>query len=165
MQFEDVPGVAALAAEEPVAPHWPTAEYYRMLEVIAESPRRRGAWVLRTVLDRERRSVCRLPRDRPGVIGFAMASSVAGICDLEAVVVGAAWRGRGYGEALVQAAADWGLGLGATRLELEVRVSNAAALRLYQRMGFAVEGRRPGYYRNPEEDAVLMSLRLGGRAG
>jgi ribosomal-protein-alanine N-acetyltransferase len=154
MRVDDVPGVAALAAEEPAAPHWPPAEYYRMLEVMAETPGRRGAWVL--VLDGERRA-----RRREGVVGFAMASSVAGICDLEAVVVGAAWRGRGYGAALVQAAAGWGRGLAATRLELEVRASNAAALRLYGRLGFVSEGRRPGYYRNPEEDAVLMSLWLG----
>ncbi len=89
-----------------------------------------------------------------------MASHVSGICDLEAVVVDAAWRGRGYGQVLVEAAAAWGDGLGASRLELEVRASNTAALRLYRRMGFATDGVRPGYYRNPEEEAVLMSLDL-----
>ncbi len=152
MQNDDIAGVVALAAEEATAPHWPVAEYYRMLDGIAESPARRGAWVL-------------LPRPgaaaRQPVLGFAMASHVAGTCDLEAVVVHADWRGRGWGGALVDAAAAWGARLRASRLQLEVRDSNAAALRLYRRKGFSIDGRRPGYYRNPEEAAVLMSLALG----
>ncbi len=94
------------------------------------------------------------------LIGFAMASQVAGICDLEAVVVQAPWRGRRLGRTLVEAAVGWGKALGASRLHLEVRVSNAAALRLYRRMRFVEDGTRSGYYCNPEEDAVLMSLPL-----
>ena len=89
-----------------------------------------------------------------------MASHVAGVCDLEAVVVHARVRGRHLGELLVSSVALWGELLGATRLELEVRASNAAALRLYRRMGFALDGSRPGYYSNPVEEAVLMSMRL-----
>ncbi len=168
MRPENIAGVIALAAGEPTAPHWPAAEYHRMLDVIAASPARRGAWVL--LLDTHRQAGARrLPGRERGsraanrdgsIAGFSMASHVAGICDLEAVVVNAAWRGRGYGQALVEAAAAWGDGLGASRLELEVRASNTAALRLYRRMGFATDGLRPGYYRNPEEGAVLMSLDL-----
>jgi ribosomal-protein-alanine N-acetyltransferase len=152
----DVPGVVALAAGEPTAPHWPVAEYHRMLKVIAESPGRRGAWVL--LLD----CASSVPpgKRKPRVAGFAMASHVAGVCDLEAVVVAAVCRGRRYGAILIEAAAAWGEALPASRLELEVRASNMAALRLYRRMGFTVDGTRPGYYRNPDEEAVLMSLRL-----
>jgi len=39
---------------------------------------------------------------------------------------------------------------------LEVRPSNTAALRLYQKLGFTVRGRRPGYYTDTEEDAIIM---------
>jgi ribosomal-protein-alanine N-acetyltransferase len=165
MRPENIAGVIALAAGEPTAPHWPAAEYHRMLDVIAASPARRGAWVL--LLDAHRPAGARRllggsrAANRDGnIAGFSMASHVSGICDLEAVVVDAAWRGRGYGQVLVEAAAAWGDGLGASRLELEVRASNTAALRLYRRMGFATDGVRPGYYRNPEEEAVLMSLDL-----
>jgi ribosomal-protein-alanine N-acetyltransferase len=45
-------------------------------------------------------------------------------------------------------------------LTLEVRVSNAPAVALYRALGFAVEGTRPRYYEQPEEDAYLMTLRL-----
>ena len=214
MRPEHIEGVVALAAGEPTAPHWPRAEYSRMLEVIASTPGRRGAWVL---LDRSREgaglaspdiprqvsqerispltpekktasrvALSRVPRQKASskmahrygplqlatgilggsavsaelVVGFAMASHVAGVCDLEAVVVYAGVRGRRLGELLVGSVAGWGELLGATRLELEVRASNAAALRLYRRMGFTLDGSRPGYYCNPVEEAVLMSLRL-----
>jgi ribosomal-protein-alanine N-acetyltransferase len=177
MKADDITGVAALAAQEATAPHWPLAEYRRMLEVIAESPGRRSAWVLLLAAPHEdlgdgRRvsslggAVKLAPAPTPTVpaggpiIGFAMASHVAGTCELEAVVVQSAWRGRQFGAALVEAVAAWGEAIGASRLELEVRASNAAALRLYQRLGFAIDGRRPGYYRNPEEEAMLMSLAL-----
>jgi [ribosomal protein S18]-alanine N-acetyltransferase len=41
-----------------------------------------------------------------------------------------------------------------------VRESNVAAIGLYQRAGLKVDGRRPAYYVDPVEDAVLMSLDL-----
>lgn len=44
---------------------------------------------------------------------------------------------------------------------LEVRRSNEAAQALYQQLGFEVVGVRPRYYKDTEEDAVLMQLALG----
>ena len=46
-------------------------------------------------------------------------------------------------------------------LGLEVRASNAAAQALYRTHGFRLVGLRRGYYKQPEEDALLMGLRLG----
>jgi ribosomal-protein-alanine N-acetyltransferase len=54
----------------------------------------------------------------------------------------------------------WAQRQGARRMELEVRISNRAAIALYERAGFVQDGRRRGYYRDPEEDAVLMGLPL-----
>jgi ribosomal-protein-alanine N-acetyltransferase len=45
---------------------------------------------------------------------------------------------------------------GARRATLEVRESNTAALQLYERLGFHVAARRPGYYTNPSEDALIL---------
>jgi ribosomal-protein-alanine N-acetyltransferase len=45
---------------------------------------------------------------------------------------------------------------GATRATLEVRASNAAALELYAGLAFEQRGRRPRYYTNPEEDALIL---------
>lgn len=47
---------------------------------------------------------------------------------------------------------------GIDSLYLEVRRSNTAAQSLYLKMGFSVIGERKGFYSNPKEDAVLMSL-------
>ena len=47
---------------------------------------------------------------------------------------------------------------GSAFLTLEVRVSNAAARRLYERTGFAFQGVRPRFYDAPEEDAAIYTL-------
>ena len=41
---------------------------------------------------------------------------------------------------------------------LEVRESNAAALRLYETLGFQIAGRRPAYYHDPPEAAIVMKF-------
>ena len=43
-------------------------------------------------------------------------------------------------------------------MTLEVRASNAPAIALYMKHGFAQVGRRRGYYDDPKEDAILMTL-------
>lgn len=153
MLAEDLAMVIEIAAVVPTAPHWPPQEYTRMLRVIASEPERRGAWV---ALSRAAPDVFQPER----VVGFAMATQVAGCAELEAVVTDPAWRRRGIGAALVQAVAAWGREVGAERLVLEARASNTAAVQLYVREGFVREGLRRGYYRNPDEDALLFGLRL-----
>jgi ribosomal-protein-alanine N-acetyltransferase len=49
-----------------------------------------------------------------------------------------------------------GAAWGAERATLEVRQSNDAAQRLYERFGFTVAGLRRGYYSNPSEDALVL---------
>ena len=46
-----------------------------------------------------------------------------------------------------------------TEFTLEVRQSNLAAIGLYKKLGFKIDGVRKNYYAKPKEDAVLMSLR------
>ena len=45
---------------------------------------------------------------------------------------------------------------GITAYTLEVRVSNAPAIRLYEKFGFVSEGIRPKFYEKPTEDAMIM---------
>jgi len=49
------------------------------------------------------------------------------------------------------------------RIYLEVRVSNLQAQALYLRMGYTVIGRRKKYYSHPEEDALIMEKKVGGK--
>ena len=88
--------------------------------------------------------------------GVAVAWAVAGDCQLLELGVCPRSRGRGLGTALLEAVAAETLRGGDGTVLLEVRVSNAAARRLYARLGFVEAGRRKAYYRDGE-DAVLCS--------
>ncbi len=94
------------------------------------------------------------------IAGFVVVHLAAGIATLESIAVRAECRGAGVGRLLGDAARQWASAQGAERMELEVRVSNTAALALYRSLGFHEQGRRRGYYAAPVEDAVLMGLSL-----
>ena len=69
------------------------------------------------------------------------------------------WRRRGLALDLMRHAIQEASGSGARLITLEVRRSNRAARRLYERLGFEVAGVRPRYYEN-DEDAIVMNLDL-----
>ena len=69
-------------------------------------------------------------------------------------------RRRGIGGALLAAALESGARRGAFEAVLEVRASNLPAQRMYERFGFRVVGDRRNYYREPVEDAKIMTRRL-----
>ena len=65
-------------------------------------------------------------------------------------------RGLGVAAALLRRGIAEALSRGACVLYLEVREGNSPAILLYRACGFSEIGRRPGYYRHPREDALLM---------
>ena len=75
--------------------------------------------------------------------------------------VAASHRGRGLGSALLRTTLDAAFGRGLTRVELVVRADNAAAIALYQRHGFELEGRLRDYMvvDGVRHDALQMALR------
>ncbi len=98
------------------------------------------------------------------VIGWAGLESVCGEGSVTNIAVLPAFRQRGIGEALTRAlllAAD---ALSLDRLLLEVRCSNTPAVSLYEKLGFAPLGIRPGFYDAPREDALLMQHLPGAAA-
>ena len=68
------------------------------------------------------------------------------------------FRRQGIAEQLLIAALRSAKAEGATRAFLEVRAGNAAALALYNKYGFEVAGARPRYYKDNNDDAILMNL-------
>jgi ribosomal-protein-alanine N-acetyltransferase len=68
------------------------------------------------------------------------------------------FRRKGIGSALLRAALEDAGSKGAMRAMLEVRESNEAAQDMYRKFGFEVAGRRPHYYRDNGETALLMTL-------
>ncbi|GAB4415307.1 MAG: ribosomal protein S18-alanine N-acetyltransferase [Anaerolineales bacterium] len=70
------------------------------------------------------------------------------------------FRRMGVGSQLLENALQSALAEGARKAVLEVRAGNLAAQAMYQKFGFVEDGRRPRYYKDNHEDAVLMSLDL-----
>ena len=66
-------------------------------------------------------------------------------------------RRQGVADALLSTLTGFGRDRLAA-LMLEVRASNAPAIALYEKHGFAAVGRRKNYYSAPREDAILMTL-------
>ena len=78
------------------------------------------------------------------------------------IAVAAASQRRGIAGRLFAALQQEFCAAGVTQVVLEVRASNHPALALYRRLGFTQTGRRPRYYAEPVEDALLMSCRIEG---
>jgi ribosomal-protein-alanine N-acetyltransferase len=144
MMAADLDRVVEIAAALDDAPQWPRRVYE---SVLASSSPRRIAFVAED-------------SGTGAVVGFAVAGLVPPEAELETIVVAAGFQRRGVARRLFEAMAD-DLGRWQVReVLLEVRQSNVAAQGFYRSVGFVEEGRRPGYYADPIEDAVLMRLRL-----
>jgi ribosomal-protein-alanine N-acetyltransferase len=145
----DLEAVIRLERGSAEAPHWAEAEYAAML-FPALGGLRRCLYVAESEL---------------GLIGFAVGKVInvgsERSSELESVAVAASARRQGVGRVLCEAVIEWCRAAGAATLELEVRATSVGAIALYSGLGFVVEGRRPGYYREPKDDAVLMRLKLG----
>ena len=90
------------------------------------------------------------------VAGYIGSQTVMGETDMMNVAVHPDYRRRGIAEALVCGLVEELKTLGSHSLTLEVRASNAPAKALYEKLGFSQIGRRPKYYRNPREDALIL---------
>ena len=106
---------------------------------------------------------------QPGVMalgdadGFILIRAVLDEAEILTLAVRPEARRRGYGRALVEAAAAQARSDGIERLYLEVAEDNTAALALYRATGFAEVGRRPGYYARsdgPDVAALLLARKL-----
>ena len=92
------------------------------------------------------------------VVGYGGFWIVVDEAHISTIASDVKWRGHGVGELMLLAMIDRSVELGAHEVTLEVRVSNTVAQNLYRKYGFEVVGRRPGYYRDNNEDADLMTL-------
>ena len=100
------------------------------------------------------------PSDAEGIAGFIISRLIAGELHINNVAVRAELRRQGIAAQLLADVIEWGRRQHARMALLEVRAGNTAAQALYSRCGFQVIGRRPQYYRQPVEDALLMSISL-----
>ena len=94
--------------------------------------------------------------------GYVGMHAVAGEGYFTNVAVHPAYRRQRVADALIAALAAYGKERQFYRLALEVRVSNTAAIRLYEKHGFVKDGIRPRFYTAPTEDAAMYSLYFEG---
>ena len=123
------------------AAHWPPQRY-------------------REILNDPSRSLLVLEHEST-VQGFGVLRVLDGECELENLVVEQNVRRQGLGAQLLRKLIDLAVQSGAAAVFLEVRQSNLAARALYNDVGFVESGRRRGYYREPEEDAILYRYQSG----
>ena len=90
------------------------------------------------------------------VLGYVGSQTVLDSTDILNVAVSPDHQGCGIGRALLTELEQRLRQQGVTEVLLEVRPSNAPAIALYTSLGFVQVGRRPNYYLNPREDALIL---------
>lgn len=142
---EDIAAMLRLQRSSPEAAHWQPREYDALFA--PGSP--------------PRIALIATEDPTPEVLGFLVARSLgehhgAVEWEVENLAVDVMRRRKGLGAALVRELLFRATVAKVRWVILEVRESNLAALRLYEKAGFTCEGRRKNYYRNPAEDALLL---------
>ena len=135
MQAADVPFISRLE-EETFSMPWSAASFLQMIEkedtdyFVAEEDGR--------------------------LLGGCGLLLIAGEGNITNVVVVPEARRRGVATGLLNCLMEAGDRAGLDAYTLEVRASNAAAIALYEKLGFVSEGIRPNFYEKPTEDALIM---------
>lgn len=132
--------IVARASRKPPSAHSPLAE-----------PRRR--WLAQLVPILQGQPAPSSPYPVVGYAGIWLTLDEAHVTTLASAPEA---RRRGVGELLLNGLIDLSLELGARFLTLEVRVSNVGAQQLYLKYGFETRGKRPRYYTDNGEDALVM---------
>jgi len=140
----DLQRLLALAENSPGAPRWSASTWLQILR----SP---DAELQRIVLIAESLNEC---------AGFGVLGLAGEDAEIESLAVTAEWRRHGVARQICSDLLNWARARHAKHASLEVRVSNAAARSLYQSLGFREVALRRGYYRDPEEDALVMTTDL-----
>ncbi len=143
-ETSDLQRLLAVAESSPDAPRWAQQTWQQVLE----SPQ---AGAQRIVLIAESVTDC---------VGFGVLGLAGEHAEIESLAVSASWRRRGIARRLCQDLLGWAHARDARHASLEVRVSNTAARALYQSLGFQEVAVRRAYYREPEEDALVMTTGL-----
>lgn len=94
------------------------------------------------------------------VVGYCGMWVVMDDAQITTIAIKNEYRGKGLGEQILLHSMNVAKKLGATRVSLEVRVSNEIAKQLYKKLGFVPGGIRKNYYADNQEDALVMWVML-----
>ncbi len=90
------------------------------------------------------------------IVGGCGLREIAGEGEITNVAVSKDYREQGIGFQMVSELLERGTKMGITAFTLEVRKSNTAAIHVYEKLGFQIEGIRKNFYEQPTEDALIM---------
>ncbi|HEV2576221.1 MAG TPA: ribosomal protein S18-alanine N-acetyltransferase [Acidobacteriaceae bacterium] len=139
----DLQRLLALSESAPGAPRWSPSTWQQIL--------RSPSTTARLVLMAESANEC---------VGFGVVGLAADVAEIESLAVSADWRRQGVARLLCSHLLKWAHARHATQASLEVRLTNIPARALYESLGFEKNAVRRGYYRDPEEDALVMTMVL-----
>jgi [ribosomal protein S18]-alanine N-acetyltransferase len=137
-KIKDVPAIVALERNVANASHWSREQYETRLKC----------------------DCLLLAENNSQLLGFICARVLPGEWEIENIVVGDKFRRLGIASALVKALFGAAMKSDHPTVHLEVRESNLAARHLYMKHGFCEVGKRPNYYGDPPEDAILYTKSL-----
>ena len=141
---EDLAAIISIQNRTPQAPRWTQADYANL----AGDP-------LGLILVAELDTMA-----PPRIVGFAAFQRVIDEAELRNMAVEPAHQRQGAGWELLTEGRRRLLEQGAKQIYLEVRASNMPAQRLYYSAGFSLCSRRRDYYNDPQEDGLVLSLKL-----
>ena len=98
------------------------------------------------------------PDSRPVVIGMAVVWIVIDEAHIATIAIHPEYRGHGFGKKLLTETLRQSIQRGVILATLEVRENNKTAQQMYKNFGFNNIGRRLRYYKDNDEDAILMTL-------
>ena len=101
-------------------------------------------------------SICLGAFEGQDLVGYVINSRYVDAWHVMNVAVADSYRRRGVAKGLMERLFEATARDGRRGYTLEVRVSNEAAIRLYERLGFKARGIRRGYYTDNREDALIM---------
>jgi ribosomal-protein-alanine N-acetyltransferase len=139
IETRDINAILAIQSASPEIAQWTTRDYARV------AGGEMAGWVT---------------EEKDQVTGFLVARRIASDLEILNFAVRPDERQKGVGTLLIREAVAWGKTFAAHKAFLEVRSSNLAALRFYERQGFEVTGHRPRYYAAPIEDALVLAVTL-----
>lgn len=90
------------------------------------------------------------------IAGCSGYTNICDVANIDNVVVAPDYRGMGVAQAMLRELISRGREEHVEAFTLEVRVSNRAAIHVYEKFGFVSEGIRPRFYEKPVEDANIM---------
>jgi len=112
-------------------------------------------------------AILEVATSRESIIGYVCIRSILDVTHILKITVLPEFRRSGVAFHLLEKALQKLRQVKGENLyvTLEVRESNNAAISLYEKSGFKENGRRKGYYKSPDEDAVIMGQEINKIAG